>query len=121
MNKRFSFKERIKSFEYAIKGIKATIWAEHNFRIHLFAGAAVIGLGFYLHISPHEWLWLVVAIALVLICEMINTAIEKLIDLTEPDHDPVAGKVKDMAAGAVLIAAIAATIIGVIIFWPYLT
>lgn len=119
MNKRFSLIERVKSFGYAIKGIKAVFWAEHNFRIHLLATVIVIGLGLYFNIESSEWLWLILAIALVLVSETFNTALEKLVDLAEPDHDPLAGKIKDIAAGAVLVAAVASLAIGIIVFWPY--
>lgn len=115
----FSLKERIKSFRYAINGIRTSLWQEHNFRIHLVAAFLVIALGFYFQVTSSEWLWLITAISLVLITEMINTALEHLVNLVEPNQNPKAGKVKDIAAGAVLIAAIGAIAIGIIIFWPY--
>ncbi len=115
----FNLRDRILSFKYALKGIRAALWAEHNFRIHSVATLVVIALGLYFKVSHQDWLWLILAIALVLITEMINTAIERLVDLVEPNHHPIAGKVKDIAAGAVLIAAITSVIIGVTIFWPY--
>jgi len=117
--KPFSLKERIDSFRYAFNGIRLTIWAEHNFRIHLVATVLVVGLGFYFDMTASEWLWITFVISLVLITEMINTAIEKLVDLAEPNQNPLAGKIKDIAAGAVLIAAITAVVIGALIFWPY--
>lgn len=117
--KPFSLKERLRSFRYALNGIRLTLWAEHNFRIHLVAAIIVIALGFYLEVNPSEWLWLILAISIVFITEMINTALERLVDLTEPNQNSLAGKIKDIAAGAVLLAAIAAFAIGVIIFWPY--
>ena len=115
----FNFRDRILSFKYAIKGIKAVIWAEHNFRIHLAAALFVVALGLYFKVSSQDWLWLILAIALVLLTEMINTAIEKLVDLAEPNHNPDAGKIKDIAAGAVLVADITSAIIGIMILWPY--
>lgn len=115
----FNFRDRILSFKYAIKGIKTVLWAEQNFRIHLLATFIVIALGFYLNVSNQDWLWLTLAIALVLVTEMINTAIEQLVDLAEPNHNPNAGKIKDIAAGAVLVSAITSAIIGAIILWPY--
>lgn len=115
----FNFRDRILSFKYAIKGIKTVLWAEHNFRIHLAATLIVIVLGFYLNVSSQDWLWLTLAIALVLVTEMINTAIEQLVALAEPNHNPIAGKIKDIAAGAVLISAITSVIIGAMILWPY--
>jgi len=78
----------------------------------------VVFAGFYFSLSNFEWTVLVLAIALVLSLEMINSAIEYMVDLVSKDYNPVAGKVKDVAAGAVLIAAIFAIIIGLIIFIP---
>ncbi len=118
--KPFSFKERLNSFRYAFKGIWLTLGAEHNFIIHLLAALFVILIGFYFNVSKQDWLWLTIAIALVLITEMINTAIERLVDLVEPNQNPLAGKIKDMAAAAVLIAAMTAVIIGLIILLPYI-
>lgn len=118
--KPFSFKERLNSFRYAFKGIWLALGAEHNFIIHLLAALFVILIGFYFNVSKQDWLWLTIAIALVLITEMINTAIERLVDLVEPNQNPLAGKIKDMAAAAVLIAAMTAVIIGLIILLPYI-
>lgn len=115
----FNIRDRMASFGYAIRGIRSTIWAEHNFRIHLVATLVVIAMAAYFEVSTYDWLWLTAAISLVFITEMINTAIEQLVDLVEPNRNPLAGKIKDIAAGAVLISAIAAITIGVIIFWPY--
>lgn len=115
----FNFRDRILSFKYAIKGIKTVLWAEHNFRIHLIAALIVVFIGFYLNVSHQDWLWLILAIALVLVTEMINTAIEQIVDLAEPNQNPLAGKIKDIAAGAVLISAITSAIIGIMILWPY--
>lgn len=117
--KPFSLKERLNSFKYALRGIRHSLWAEHNFRIHLFAAIAAVTLGGYFDISSQDWLWITLAITLVFITEMINTAIEHFVDLIEPNQNPKAGKIKDIAAGAVLIAAIASVTIGLIVFWPY--
>ncbi len=117
---RFSIKDRIRSFKYALRGILFMMSGEHNFYIHMAAALLVIVAGFWLQVSRTDWLWLVLAIGLVMSAETFNSAIEKLVDLKEPDQRPEAGKVKDMAAGAVLLAAITAAIIGVLIFWPYL-
>ncbi|MBO3700513.1 diacylglycerol kinase family protein [Roseivirga sp. E12] len=117
--KPFSLKERLLSFKYALRGIRSTLWTEHNFRIHLFAALTALALGFYFEVSSNDWLWIVIAIALVFVTEMINTAIERLVDLIEPNQNPLAGKIKDIAAGAVLIAAIASATIGLIVFWPH--
>ncbi len=117
--KQFSLRQRLLSFKYAIRGISLVLWAEHNFRIHLLATILVVSLGLNYDLTRQDWLWLTLAIALVLITETLNTAIEHLVDLTEPNQNPLAGKVKDIAAGAVLMAAITSVIIGITIFWPY--
>lgn len=119
MSKPFSVKERILSFRYALRGIWFLIKEEHNFRIHLAATVVVVFLGFYFDVSTREWLWLVLCIGMVLTAEGFNSTIEKLVDLKQPDHDPKAGKIKDLAAGAVLLLAITSLIIGIIIFRPY--
>lgn len=113
-------KKRIKSFGYAFKGIASLLKKEHNAWIHCMAIVVVTSLGFYFHITPTEWCIVLLCFGMVLAAEGFNTAIERLVDLVSPERHPVAGDVKDVAAGAVLICAIAAAIIGCIIFLPYL-
>lgn len=113
-------KKRIKSFGYAFKGIASLLKKEHNAWIHCLAIVVVTSLGFYFHITPTEWCIVLLCFGMVLAAEGFNTAIERLVDLVSPERHPVAGDVKDVAAGAVLICAIAAAIIGFIIFLPYL-
>ena len=84
------------------------------------ATVVVVGCGFLFEVSRVDWLALVLAIALVWVAEAINTAIEFLTDLASPEYHPLAGKAKDVAAGAVLLAAIAAIAIAVIVFAPYI-
>lgn len=113
-------KKRIKSFGYAFKGIASLLKKEHNAWIHCLAIVVVTSLGFYFHITPTEWCIVLLCFGMVMAAEGFNTAIERLVDLISPERHPVAGDVKDVAAGAVLICAIAAAIIGCIIFLPYL-
>ncbi|GAB5527368.1 MAG: diacylglycerol kinase family protein [Roseivirga sp.] len=113
-------KERIRSFRYAFKGIWLLIRDEHNFRIHLLATVIVIFLGFYFRVPTRDWLWLILCIGMVLAAEGFNSVIEHLVDLKQPEQDPKAGKIKDLAAGAVLLTAFTALTIGIIIFWPYI-
>ncbi len=108
----------IKSTNFAIKGIVTMVKNENNARIHLVASLLVIAVGFYFSLTSSEWLWITTAIALVWILEAINTAIEALVDLVSPQFHPLAGKAKDVAAGAVLLGAIFAVIVGGIIFVP---
>lgn len=113
-------KKRIKSFGYAFKGIASLIRKEHNAWIHCTAIVLVTIAGFHFGITPTEWCIVVLCFGLVLAAEGFNTAIERLVDLVSPDFHPIAGDVKDVAAGAVLICAIAAAIVGMIVFIPYL-
>ncbi|KYG82696.1 diacylglycerol kinase family protein [Roseivirga echinicomitans] len=119
MSKKFSVLARLKSFKFALKGLWHVVQHEHNFRVHLFATLLVLLLGFYLNLSVFEWLWIVAAIAMVLVAELFNSSIEKLVDLVSPDFNPKAAIIKDIAAAAVLITAITAVVIGTIIFYPY--
>lgn len=112
--------KRIKSFGYAFKGIASLIKKEHNAWIHCTAIVVVTLAGFHFDITPTEWCIVVICFGVVLSAEGFNTAIERLVDLVSPDFHPIAGDVKDVAAGAVLICAIAASIVGGIIFLPYL-
>ena len=119
-NKPFSITGRIKSFGFAIEGIITFFKTQHNAWIHALAAIIVVILGFILKVNSYEWCILAIAIALVFISEMLNTAIEFLTDIVSPDYNLQAKKVKDVAAGAVLITSIAAVVIGVIIFLPKL-
>ena len=112
-------RSRIKSFGFAINGIKQLFQSEPNARLHLLAAILVITVGFFLNISTSDWLWISLAVALVFILELTNSAIEMLVDLVQPTYHPLAGKVKDMMAGAVLISAIFSVIVGLLIFTPH--
>lgn len=116
--KPFSIAGRIKSFSYALTGLKTLFNEEHNARIHLVSALIVIVLGFVLKISLTEWISLIIVMSLVFICELINTSLEALADFVSPGKHPQIKKVKDLAAGAVLISALSALITGVIIFTP---
>ncbi len=114
----FSVVKRGKSFQHAIRGIFILIKTQHNMWLHLLAGAVAVFLGFFLHISEGEWLAIVLAISIVILAEAFNTAIEFDIDLTSPEEHPFARDTKDVAAGAVLLSAISAIVIGCIVFVP---
>lgn len=113
-----SLRQRFNSFKYAIAGIREVISSQLNMKIHLFIALLVVLGGFFFSISVLEWCLIIMAIASVLSAEAFNTAIEHLTDLVSPDHHPLAGKAKDAAAGAVLLVAIGASIIGLLIFLP---
>ncbi|MRG86627.1 diacylglycerol kinase family protein [Salinibacillus xinjiangensis] len=105
-------------FGFAFNGILLAFRAEKNFRIHILIAFVVITLGLLVGLSIVEWLLVSLCIGFVLVTEMINSAIEALIDHLFPDYHEVAGRVKDLSAGAVLVAAICTAVIGVIIFLP---
>lgn len=113
-------KRLIRSFGFAFKGLQYATASQLNFRIHLVACIVVIGLGFALQISVDEWQWIMLSITLVLVTELLNTAIETLTDLVSPTYNIKAGHVKDVSAGAVVVAAVFAFITGLIIFIPKL-
>lgn len=113
-------KKLINSFAYAIKGLIYTFRSQLNFKIHCFAGLGAIILGLILGLNQNEWLWIIFSISLVIILELVNTSIEILVDLVSPERQPKAGAIKDVAAAAVLIAALTALIIGLFIFVPKL-
>ena len=110
----------IKSFTHALRGIVFLFNSQVNARIELIITGIVIIAGILFRISISEWLVILLCIALVLSLEGINTAIEIFADKLHPDFDKEIGKVKDVSAGAVLIASIVAAIIGFIIFAPRL-
>jgi diacylglycerol kinase (ATP) len=105
-------------FGFAIRGIVAAIRAEQNLRIHLVAAVCVIAGAWYYRVSVTEWAVLMVCIGSVIAAELINTAIERLVDLVSPGYDTRAGLIKDISAGAVLVTAIIAAVAGSIIFLP---
>ena len=110
----------LKSFVYAFNGIVSGITDHRNLRILVCIAVLVIVAGFYYEITPMEWCTILLCIALVLALELINSSIENLVDLVTMEKKPLAGKIKDMAAGAVLFASILSSVIGVIIFGKYL-
>lgn len=115
-----SFQKRIRSVGFALKGLKDLMKSQPNARVHLFACIAVISAGLYFQITKAEWLAVVICMALVVSMEAVNTAFEYLTDLVSPEHHPLAGKVKDVAAAAVLVAAIGAAVVGALVFIPYI-
>lgn len=110
---------RILSFKYAFSGIWQALREEPNMKFHFLIALVVILLGFLLKIRSIEWLIITLTIGVVMVLELTNTAIETVVDsFTEKDH-PGAKKAKDISAGAVLVGAIMAAVVGLIIFVPY--
>jgi diacylglycerol kinase len=112
--------KRLASFGYAFNGITAFLRCEPHALIHVAATIAVAAAGCWYRIAAPEWLWIILAIALVWVAEMMNTAIEKIMDHLSPQQHPGVKFIKDVAAGAVLVAALAAATIGAVIFIPYI-
>ena len=110
------FRRRAASFRHAVLGVQAALRSEVHLRFHAGATVLVVGLGFYLDLNHLEWALVALASAAVWSAELLNTAIEALTDLVSPEYHPLAGKAKDIAAGAVLLAAIGAVVVGLIVF-----
>ncbi len=115
------WRRRVASFGHAFRGVWAALRSEVHLQIHAVATVVVIGLGFYFGITRLEWALVALAIAGVWAAELLNTAIEALTDLASPTYHPLAGKAKDVAAGAVLLAALGALVVGALVFGPYLS
>src|SRR5690554_6736294 len=115
---RFSGSARIRSFSYALSGIVNLIRHEHNARIHLVAMVIVIVLGFVFRIKLFEWALISIAIGLVFIAELLNTAVERLADYVCTERNEKIRLIKDYSAGAVLVSAIVAVGIGMLVFVP---
>jgi diacylglycerol kinase len=114
-----SFPSRVvRSFYFAFAGLSYLFRTQRNARIHAVLGAAACGLAAWLHVTRVEWAVLVFTIALVLILEGLNTAVEAAIDLASPKVHPLAKAAKDLAAGMVLIAALASVAVGLLILGP---
>ena len=118
---KYDFKKQLRSFGYAWKGIRCCIGKEQNLSFHLIATVVTVITGFLLEITRIDWMIVILCIGVVIAAELFNSAIEKLVDLVSPERHPIAGQVKDIAAGAVLVCAATAAIIGLIVFIPYLT
>jgi len=107
-----------RSFGHAFCGTGFLLRTQANARIHAVATVVAVAAGFWFRISQGEWCAVVAAVGLVWTAEGVNTAIEAVVDLVSPDSHPLAGRAKDVAAGAVLCAAFAALGIGLLIFGP---
>lgn len=106
------------TFKFALEGIRVSFINEKNIRFHLFFSVFVIVFGIIFNLTQTEWMLIFFAIAGMIVIEMINTAIERVVDLVTDQYHPLAKQAKDIAAGAVLIYAILSVVIGMIIFIP---
>ena len=114
---RFRLIDRLRSFRCALSGLGHLIRTEHNAWIHAAATVAVLPIGLWLGLSAAEWRWILLAVALVWMAEAFNTSLETLCDVVSPDWHPAIKRVKDIAASAVLITALAALGIGLSVVW----
>jgi diacylglycerol kinase (ATP) len=117
---RFSVSARIRSFRHALRGIWVTLATQHNAWIHAAATIAAVAAGFALGIRRVEWIAVVLAIIAVWTAEALNTAFEALCNVASPEFHPLVERAKDVAAGAVLISAIGAVVVGLLVFGPRL-
>ena len=117
VNKLFSITARIRSFKHAFAGIWVLLRTQHNAWIHAVATVVVVVAGIVVGLSVEKWCAIIFAIAGVWVAEALNTALEFLADAVHPDYHPLVKKAKDVAAGAVLIAAFAAIIMGALVFY----
>ena len=116
----FSLADRARSFRYAFSGIGYMLRSQHNAWVHLAITVAVCLAGWWFGISAADWRWLIVAIVLVWVAETMNTAFEYVCDVVSPEFHVSVARAKDIAAGAVLICAGGAALIGISTFWPYI-
>ena len=113
------WRRRVASFGHVGRGVWSALRSEVHLRLHAVATVVVIGLGFYSGLARLEWALVALAVAGVWAAELMNTAIEALTDLASPAYHPLAGKAKDVAAGAVLLAALGALVVGALVFVPH--
>lgn len=111
------FRKFLLSFKYAFNGIRVAL-NQRNLKVQIAVASVIMLVGMWLKVGSVEWAVLVLTIGLVISLELINTSIEAFIDLASPQYHPLAKRSKDMAAGAVLVAAIVAAIVGLLILGP---
>lgn len=117
MNKKYTPRE---SFHFAFDGFRYALQTQKNLRIQLIVGIVVITVSTFLPMEAIEWVVLIILISLVIVAEILNTAVEKTIDLIVKEYDPQAKTIKDLSAAAVFFIAITSVIVGLIIYLPKL-
>ena len=118
--RKFSLRDRAWSFVYAFRGLRLMLITQHNAWLHAFFTVCVTIAGLAVGLTRYEWCWITIAIVAVWTAEALNTAFEFLCDVASPEFHPLVEKAKDVAAGAVLISAIGAGIIGLLVIGPRL-
>jgi diacylglycerol kinase len=114
-------KRLTKSFTYAFKGLFKTFQEEQNLKLQALAGVIVVIIGFIFHLKASDWIALVITITLVLLMEILNSAVERVADVLKPRIDNYVKEIKDIMAAGVLLASIMAILIGIFIFFPYIS
>jgi diacylglycerol kinase (ATP) len=117
-SRRFTFTGRVRSIRCAVRGIRLMLATQHNAWVHAAATVGAIAMGVALRVTPIEWCVLIIAMVAVWTAEALNTALELLCDVASPAFHPLVEKAKDVAAGAVLIAAAGSVIVGLFVFGP---
>jgi diacylglycerol kinase len=117
-HKKFSLKSRLESFRFALNGLLLLLKNEHNSRIHILAAIIAIVMGIIMKLDHYEWSLLVIVIGAVFLTELLNSSIESLADLIDPEFNELIMRAKDYSAAAVLISAIVAIVVGGLIFIP---
>ena len=116
-----SIKRLFKSFRYAIKGMAKTLREEQNLHIQFIVAIFVVVLGAYFSLTGMEWIALILVIGLVIIMEVVNSAIERVTDVLKPRLNTYVKEIKDIMAAAVMLASIMAVLVGLIVFIPYVS
>lgn len=114
------FKNRLNAFKFAFHGMAHFFTNEAHAKVHVLATIIAIGAGIYFDINRADWLWISLAIGIVFITEMVNSSIERMVDLHSKEKSTLAKQAKDLGAGAVFVAAIFAIVVAVLVFQPYL-
>ncbi len=114
------FRTWIKTFSYALKGVRELLFAEKHAGILWLSASLAVGMGFAVGLNKTEWCLVILSIGAVFSGEAMNSAVESVVDLVSPEYHPLAKKAKDLAAGAVLILVAAAALTGLLIFAPKL-
>ncbi|HVJ50199.1 diacylglycerol kinase family protein [Desulfitobacterium sp.] len=107
-----------RSLGQAYRGIKYSWKTEKHFQFHIFAGSLVLAIAWWCQLTWVEWVLIILAIGSVIAAEVMNTAVELVVDLVQPNFHPIAGMAKDVSAGAVLVTALQSVVIGLFIFGP---
>lgn len=116
----FQLRKLSKSIAHASHGLRQVFRSEQNFQIQVFAAIFVVGLAAYFHVRVLEWILLLLMIGSVLVLELVNSILERIVDTFKPRIHPMVKEIKDITAAVVLLASFIACLIGILIFYPYI-